>query len=389
MQGLRQIFAVTRMNLQTIPDRLGSSLVVVIGMACAVGALISILSMSAGFVRTMTATGSPNRAIILSDGALGEWGSTISRETVTTVTDLPGVKNDPVFKRVVSADYVGYTVVIKKSDGSDTYLTVRGVGKANAALRPEIKLVSGRMFRPGKYELITGVAAQSQFDGLKEGDRVALPEGEWLVTGTFQSNGSATESELITDAATLLSTMRSTTYKSLTVLLDSPGSFARFKTAVTSRPGPALQIQREDDYYLDQSKSFNAFLTTIAYVVGGIMGLGAVFGALNTMYSAVASRTREIATLRAVGFGAAPVVASVMIEALLLCLTGAGLGIAVAWLAFNGNEHSMGGTVIRFAVSPALAITGAAFACGLGLVGGLFPGIRAARMPVADALRAV
>jgi putative ABC transport system permease protein len=389
MLALRQIAAVTLMNLRTIPDRLGSSLVVVIGMACAVGALVSILSMSAGFVRTMTATGSPSRAIILSDGALGEWGSTISRETVATVTDMPGVRIDPVHKRVVSADYVGYTVVTKKSDGMDAYLTVRGVGKASAALRPEIKLVSGRMFRPGQYELITGVAAQSQFDGLKEGDRVALPEGEWLVTGTFESNGSASESELITDNATLLSAMRMTTYKSLTVLLESPEAFARFKTAVTSRPGPALRIERENDYYLDQSKSFNAFLTTIAYVVGGIMGLGAVFGALNTMYSAVASRTREIATLRAVGFGAAPVVASVMAEALLLCVAGAGLGIFVAWLAFNGNEHSMGGTVIRFAVSPALAVTGAAFACILGLVGGLLPGIRAARLPVADALRAV
>lgn len=389
MQALRQIVAVTSMNLRTIPARLGSSLVVVIGMACAVGALVSILSMSAGFVRTMTATGSPNRAIILSDGALGEWGSTISRETVNTVTDMPGVKNDPVFKRVVSADYVGYTVVTKKSDGTDTYLSVRGVGKANPALRPEIKLVSGRMFRPGQYELITGVAAQSQFEGLKEGDRVPLPEGEWLVTGTFESNGSATESELITDSTTLLSTMRMTAYKSLTVLLETPDAFAGFKKAVTSRPGPALRIERENDYYLDQSKSFNAFLTTVAYVVGGIMGLGAVFGALNTMYSAVASRTREIATLRAVGFGAAPVVASVMAEAMLLCLTGACLGIFVAWLAFNGNEHSMGGTVIRFAVSPALAGTGAAFACILGLVGGLFPGIRAARLPVADALRAV
>lgn len=389
MLALRQIIAVTLMNLRTIPDRLGSSLVVVIGMACAVGALVSILSMSTGFVQMMMATGSPNRAIILSDGALGEWGSTISRDTVNTVTDMPGVKSDAAHKRVVSADYVGYTVVTKKSDGTDTYLTVRGVGKANGALRPEIKLVSGRMFRPGQYELITGAAAQGQFDGLKEGDRVTLPEGEWLVTGTFESNGSASESELITDNATLLSAMRMTTYKSLTVLLDSPDSFAGFKSAVTSRPGPALRIERENDYYLDQSKSFNAFLTTIAYVMGGIMGLGAVFGALNTMYSAVASRTREIATLRAVGFGAAPVVVSVMAEALLLCLAGACLGILVAWLAFNGNQHSMGGMVIRFAVSPALAVTGAVFACVLGLAGGLFPGVRAARLPVADALRAV
>jgi putative ABC transport system permease protein len=389
MGPFRQIAAVTAMSLRTVPDRLGSSLVVVIGMACAVGALVSILSMSAGFLRTMAATGDPSRAIILSDGALGEWGSTISHATATMIADMPGVKADPVYKRVVSADYVGYTVVIKKSNGLDTYVTVRGVGRADPRLRPEIRLVSGRMFRPGKYELITGVAAQSQFEGLKEGDRVSLPEGEWLVTGTFESNGSATESELITDSTTLLSTMRSNVFKSVTVMLDSPDSFARFKRGITSRPGPALQIERETDFYADQSKSFNEFLTNIAYVVGGIMGLGVLFGALNTMYSAVASRTREIATLRAVGFGAGAVVTSIMVEALLLCLAGALIGIAMAWLFFSGNAHAMGGLVIKLAVTPQLALTGAGFAVLLGLAGGLFPGLRAARLPIADALRAI
>ncbi len=389
MRALQQIMAVTLMSLRSIPDRLGSSLVVVIGMACAVGALVSILSMSAGFLRTMENTGNASRAIVLSDGALGEWGSTISRETVTTITDMPGVKGDPIFKRVVSADYVGYTVVIKKSNGLDAYVTIRGVGRANAALRPEIKLVSGRMFRPGQYEIITGVAAQSQFEGLKEGDRVSLPEGEWLVVGTFDSNGSSTESELITDAATLMSSMRTTAFKSFTVLLESPDSLAQFKSAITSRPGPALQIERETDYYADQSKAFTKFLTTIAYVVGGIMGLGAMFGALNTMYSAVSSRTREIATLRALGFGAAAVVTSVMVEALVFCAAGALIGIGVAALLFNGNEHAMGGLVIRLAVTPQLAFMGTVFALALGLVGGLFPGIRAARLPVAEALRAV
>src|SRR5258705_404289 len=168
---------------------------------------------------------------------------------------MPGVKKGGDSKPVVSADYVGYAVVPKKSDGLDAYLTVRGVSAENPTLRPEIKLVSGRMFRPGQYEIIVGRSAQAQFDGLKEGDRVSMPEGDWLVTGTFQSNGSASESELFTDAATLLSAMRTTNYNSMTVLLDQPASFARFKTALTSRPGPALEIARESDYYADQSKS--------------------------------------------------------------------------------------------------------------------------------------
>jgi putative ABC transport system permease protein len=388
MNMLGQISAVTRMSLRTVPHRLGSSLVVVIGMACAVGALVSILSMSAGFLRTMGATGSPSRAIILSDGALGEWGSSLAHGQAAIIADLPGVQKDGARKPVVSAEYIGYTVVPKKSDGLDAYLTVRGVSTENPNLRPEIKLVSGRMFRPGKYEIIVGQAAQAQFDGLKQGDHVSMPEGDWLITGTFESNGSANESELITDSSTLLSAMRTANYNSMTVRLDAPESFAGFKNALTSRPGPALEIARESDFYADQSKSFDEFLTTVAYVVGGIMGLGATFGALNTMYSAISARGREIATLRAIGFGGGAVVASVMTEALLLCLAGALAGIAFAWAVFNGYQHAMGGLVIRLAVTAPLALTGMAFALLLGAIGGLFPAVRAARRPIADALRA-
>ena len=388
MNAPKQIAAVTAMSLRTIPGRLGSALVVVIGMACAVGALVSILSMSAGFLRTMAATGSPSRAIILSDGALGEWGSSLAHGQATIVADMPGIRKDGERKPVVSAEYITYTVVPKKSDGLDAYLDVRGVSAANPLLRPEIRLVSGRMFRPGQYEVIVGRAAQDQFEGLKQGDRVSMPEGDWLITGTFESNGSASELELITDSSTLQSAMRTATYKSMTVLLDLPSAFTRFKNALTARPGPALEISRESDYYADQSKSFDQFLTTIAYVVGGIMGLGATFGALNTMYSAVSARGREIATLRAIGFGGGAVVVSVMAEALLFCVTGALLGIAFAWLAFNGYQHAMGGTVIRLAVTARLAATGMGFALVLGAVGGLFPALRAARRPVAEALRA-
>jgi putative ABC transport system permease protein len=385
---IKQILAVTAMSLRTIPERFGSSLVVVIGMACAVGALVSILSMSAGFLRTMAATGDPSRAIILSDGALGEWGSTLAHGQAATIADMPGVQKDGERKPVMSAEYIGYTVVPKKSDGLDAYLTVRGVGAANPRLRPEIKLISGRMFRPGQYEIIAGRAAQAQFEGLKEGDKVSMPEGDWLVTGTFESNGSASESELITDSTTLLSVMRTAAYKSMTVRLDSPADFGRFKSALTSRPGPALEISRESDYYADQSKSFDEFLKTIAYVVGGIMGLGATFGALNTMYSAVSARGSEIATLRAIGFGGAAVVVSVMAEVLLFCLGGALIGILFAWAVFNGYQHAMGGLVIRLAVTTQLALSGTAFALILGAIGGLFPAVRAARRPIADALRA-
>lgn len=386
---MRQVFAVAWMSLRTIPARWGSSLVVVIGMACAVGALVSILSMSAGYLRMMANTGSPSRAVVMSDGALGEGGSNIDHGEATILSDMPGVALDTAHKPIVSADYFAYTMVSKKSDGEDTGIGIRGVSLEDPLLRPEIRLIDGRWFRPGHYEIVVGKAAQGQFEGLKVGDHITLPEGEWLVTGTFESNGGMNESELITDAATLLSAMRGKTYNSMTVRLASPAALATFKNAVTTRPGPALQIDRESDYYAEQSKDFDHFLKSIAYVVGGIMGLGATFGALNTMYSAVSARAREIATLRAIGFGGAAVLVSVMSEALLFCAVGAGLGVLFAWALFNGYQHAMNGVVIRLAVTPMLAATGIGFALLLGLVGGFFPAARAARMPIVDALRAV
>jgi putative ABC transport system permease protein len=386
---MKQLLAVIWMSLRTVPQRWGSSLVVVVGMACAVGALVSILSMSAGFLRTMAATGSPSRAMVMSDGALGESGSTITHDEATILADMPGVALDGAHKPVASADYFAYTAVAKKSDGQDMYVDLRGVSLQDPKLRPEIKLINGRWFRPGKYEIVVGKSAQDQFEGLNVGDHVALPSGDWLVTGTFQSNGSANESELFTDVSTLLSAMRTSAYNSVTVRLTSPDAFTTFKNAITTRPGLALEISRESDFYAEQSKSFDQFLKTIAYTVGGIMGLGATFGALNTMYSAIASRAREIATLRAIGFGGAAVVVSVMSEALLFCLIGAGLGVLFAWALFNGYQHAMGGLVIRLAVTPILAATGIGFGLALGAIGGIFPAARAARIPIVDALRAV
>ena len=195
------------MSFATIPSRWGSSLVVVIGMACAVGALVSILSMSAGFLRTMGNTGSPSRAVVMSDGALGEGGSTITHDEATILGDMPGIARDAAHKPIVSADYFAYTIVARKSDGEDTGVGVRGVSLENPLLRPEIKLIDGRWFRPGRYEIVVGKGAQDQFEGLKVGDRITLPSGDWLIIGTFESNGSILESELITDVNTLISAM--------------------------------------------------------------------------------------------------------------------------------------------------------------------------------------
>jgi putative ABC transport system permease protein len=388
MNEVRQLGVVTLIGLRAIPQRLGASLVIVIGMASVVAVTISILSMSTGFMRAVNNTGRADRAIVLSQNSLFEFASSISRDSVLTIAAAPGVKTTGDGKPILSAESLAYVAVTKKSNGLDAWVVLRGIGPEGFALRPEIKVISGRMFRPATHELIVGKSAQAQFEGLDQGNQVSLPEGDWTITGTFESNGGINESEMIADSETVLSAMRASTFKSMTVLLTRPESFGQFKTALTTNPTLAVDVTRETEYLGTQSKGLNDFLTTIAYVVGGIMGLGAVFGALNTVYSAVSARSIEIATLRAIGFGPAAVVTSVLAEALLLALSGAAIGATAAWIAFNGNLHSAGSLVFRLTITPSLVGLGIALACVLGLIGGLFPAIRAARLPVAAALRA-
>jgi putative ABC transport system permease protein len=384
---IRQILAVTEMGLRAIPERPGGSLVIVIGMALVVAVMISILSMSTGFMRTVHTSGRADRAVVLSQGSQYEFASEIPRDSVVAVANAPNIRTAADGKPIVSAEALASVAVVKKSNGLDAYVVLRGVGPEGFALRPEIKLVSGRMFRPATHELIVGKSALTQFEGLTVGSQVSLPEGDWTVTGSFESNGDEDESQLLADSETVLSAMRATSFRSMTVMLDRPESFERFRTALTTNPTLTVDVKRETELLAARSKDLNRFLTMIAYVVGGIMGLGATFGALNTMYSMVSARLVEIATLRAIGFGGAAVVVSVLAESLLLAFLGAAMGAAVAWIAFNGNYHSVGGLVFRLAVTPGLVGLGVGFACALGLIGGLFPAIRAAGLPVTTALR--
>ena len=388
MARIKQIVAVTGMGLRAIPDRVGASLVIVIGMALVVGVTISILSMSVGFMRTVHNTGRIDRAIVLSHGPQYEFESAISRDNMLTIADAPGIKIGSDGKPIVSAEYLTAVLVTKKSDGLDAYVSLRGVGPEAFALRPEIKLVSGRMFQSARHELIVGKSALAQFEGLEVGGQVPLPEGDWTITGSFESNGDEHESELLADSETVLSAMRANTFHSVTIMLQRPESLEVLQTAITTNPTLGVDVTRETQFLAAQSKYLNTFLTTIAYVVGGIMGLGATFGALNTMYSAVSARAMEIATLRAIGFSGIAVVVSVLAESLVLAVAGAAIGAVAAWIAFNGNLHAVGGLVFRLAVTPSLVALGLGFAFTLGFIGGLFPAIRAASLPVADALRA-
>jgi putative ABC transport system permease protein len=388
MSALRQTAAVTGIGLRAIPQRLGPSLVVVVGMACVVAVTVSILSMSTGFMRTVRNSGRPDRVIILSRNAQFESLSSISRDDAVTIADTPEVKRAADGKPVVSADALSSILVTKKSNGLDFYVGIRGVGPEGFALRPEIRLINGRMFRPATHELVVGKAAQSEFEGLDVGSKVSLPEGDWTITGTFDSGGSGTESEMLADSETVLSAMRANAFKSMTVMLERPDDFNRFKDTLGSNPKLSIDILHETDYLASQSKQLNGFLTVVAYLVGGIMGLGALFGALSTLYAAVSTRSVEIATLRVFGFGAAAILTSVLAEALVLSLLGAAIGACAAWLAFNGDLHAAGSLVFKLTVTPALMGEGIGLACALGLLGGLFPALRAARVPVAVALRA-
>jgi putative ABC transport system permease protein len=388
-----QIAAITAMNLRNIPQRAGTSLVIVIGIAVTVAVLVSVLAMRVGFNKALSNTGRPDRAIVLRGGSDAELNSTISRDNTLTIMDADGVKRDTDAKPIASADVVSIVNLPLKATGTDANVVLRGVGPKVFALRPEIRIIEGRSFRPAVRELIVGKSAQMQFKGIEVGSRIGFRDSEWTVVGVYESNGDAHESEMMADIETVLSAYRRNLFQSVTVMLDSPADFDRFKAALTTNPTLTVEVKREPEYYASQSKQLNLILGFLGFFIGGIMAIGAVFGTLNTMYSAVSTRMLEIATLRAIGFGALPVVISVLAEALMLALIGGGIGAALAWVFFNGNTvNTLGANfsqvVFHLTVDASLLIQGVVWACGIGIIGGLFPSIRAARAPVADALRA-
>jgi putative ABC transport system permease protein len=394
MSTLRQIGTVTAMNLRSIPQRLGTSLVIVVGIGGVVAVLVSVLAMAVGFNETIKGAGRPDRVIVLRASSNSELSSTLSRDAVLTVEDAEGIKKAPGGQPIADAEAVVIVDRLQKGSGTGANVTLRGVGRMAWQLRPEIHLTEGRMFEPGKRELIVGHAAQQQFEGLEVGSQIAFRDGDWTVVGSFESHGDSHESELMADVETVLAAYRRDSFQSVTALLESVDAFDAFKTALTTNPALQVDVNREPVYYASLSEQLSKVLTFVAYVVGSIMAVGALFGALNTMYSAVSARSLEIATLRAIGFGAGAVVVSVFVEALLLAVAGGAIGAAIAWIFFNGNAaNTLSGNftqvVFRLSVTPGLIALGIGWAAAIGLIGGLFPAIRAARLPIATALRAV
>lgn len=393
MNVIRQICAVVPMNLRNLPRRFGSSLVIIIGSAGVVAVLVAVLAMAAGMSKTLQGTGRDDRAIVLRNGSASESGSALTRNAVRIVMDSPGIKHADGTP-LASAEPLRLLKLFRRDDASEVTAVLRGLGAQAPLVRPELKIIEGRMFRPSVNEIIVGKAAKAQYRGTEIGSQITTRTATWLVVGTFTTNGDAHESELMADADTVMSSDNGSTYGSITVLLDAPNSLRTLRDSLASNPASRVDVVRERDYFSRQSSTVSRLLWVLVYVVGSIMGLGAVFGALNTMYSAVSTRTTEIATLRAIGFGSAPIVVSVLIEALLLAAVGGVLGACAAWLFFNGRTVSTTqGTayaqlIFNISVTLQLAVIGVAASSVIGFIGGLFPALRAARLPIATALRA-
>jgi putative ABC transport system permease protein len=389
---LLQWLRLSAMGLASLPQRLGASSVIVIGIACVVGVFVSVLAMSSGFKHTLADSSRADRVIVLRGGSDAELNSNLTREDINTIADAPGIAVDPAGHPLFSKEIITVVNVPKIDTGIDSNITLRGVGLALNEVRPELKIIDGRMFRPAVRELIAGVGASKQFSGLAPGNVLRFRNADWTVTGVFSSNGDIHESELLADVDTVGSSIERSGYSSAVAILKSPEAFQSFKDALTSNPQLTVEVQRESEYYAAQSKQISAIIDVIGTLVAVIMAVGATFGALNSMYSAVAVRGRELATLRAMGFSAAPLMLSVITEALLLSLLGGLIGAALAWLVFNGHTVStLGGAfaqvVFKLTVTPQLITEGVIWACVIGLLGGLFPALRMVRVSVTEALR--
>lgn len=391
MSTLTQVREIVLMNLRSIPQRLGASLVIVIGIGGVVGVLVAMLSMSAGLGKTLNATGDPNRAIILRGGSNGELASFLDRASATLIKQDPAIARADDSLPLASGEIIVITEVPRRGDTSGANVSLRGVEPKGFLLRPDLKIVEGRRFKPGLREIMVGAGAYKQFDGLEIGQRLKFRGSYWTIVGRFES-GDAHDSELWTDLETAQGAFGRSGVSSVLVRLTSRDAFAGLKQRLTTNPQLNVDVKTERDYFSSQSSGLTSQIGYLTTIVAAIMAFGALFGALNTMYSAVSTRTQEIGTLRALGFGAAPVIASVMAEAMALSLAGGMLGAGVAYLLFNGYSVStLGGNftqiAFNFAVTPALVIKGLVWALAIGFLGGLFPAMRAARMPVTQALR--
>jgi putative ABC transport system permease protein len=393
MGWLKQIVAVTIVNLRTVPARLGSSAVAIVGIAGVVVVLVAVLSIAEGFRAAMRSAGEPDRALVMRSGADSEMTSGLSGPETDIVKQAPGIRREGQHA-VASAELFVILDQPKRSTGTGANVPLRGIEPATVSVRDDAHIVEGRMLQFGTNEVIVGRAASRQFAGLEVGSEVHSGQNVWKVVGIFDAGGTVAETEIWCDARVLQGAYRrGNSYQTVLVKLDSPQSFDEFKGWLTANPQVNVAVRREQEYYATQSTALTSLIRTVGFAIAALMGIGAVFGAILTMYTAVATRAREIATLRALGFNTSAVLVSVLAESLGLAAIGGLIGGLAAYAGFNGyqtstiNFQTFSQVAFAFRVTPALLSLGLIYALVMGLVGGLLPAIRAARLPIASALR--
>ena len=389
---LKQVLSVTALGLRSIPERIGPTLVIVVGLAGVVAVFTALLAMAAGFSSTLESAGRSDVALVLRGGSQAELNSGISREQSTIIKQVPGVAQSADGLPLASAEVVVIAELMKAGEKTGSNITVQGVEPAAFGLRPQLRIVEGRSFSQGLRELIVGQGVARQFDGARLGQAIRMRGSDWTVVGVFAS-GDAYESELWADVDVAQSTFNRQGYSAVRLQLAAAGDLQTVKDALSADPRVNVDVETEQQYFSGQTEQFRKTIGILAVFVTTIMGLGAVFAALNTMYAAVSAREREIATLRAIGFRGLPVVVSIMLESLILALIGGLLGALAAYVLFNNMVVSTLGAnftqvVFRFTVTPALVVDGLVIAVTIGMVGGFLPALRAARQPVTTALRA-
>ena len=393
MGFFKQAFTVILIGLYTIPQRLSSAGVAIIGIAGVVVVFVGVLSIGEGFEKAMVNAGRPDRAIVMRQGADSELSSGLGGPEVDIIKQAAGIKKDGSVS-LASAEMFVVVDVNRRTTNTGSNVPLRGVDSTLLAVRNEVKIVEGRMLNFGTNEVVVGRAASEQFSGLRVGDTLKTGQTQWPVVGIFDSGGTAAETEIWCDVRSIQGAFRrGNSYQSVLAKLDSPASFDTFKDWLSANPQVNVDVKRESDYYREQSRTLTGLVQGIGWGVAGLMGLGAIIGAVLTMYSAVVVRTREIATLRALGFGSFPVLLSILGESMVLALIGGVIGGALAYLGFNGfqtstmNWQTFSQVAFGFAVTPKLLMLGIEYALIMGLLGGLFPAIRAARLPISRALR--
>jgi len=385
---MKQYWALLWINLASIPERLGLVLTIVIGVACAVGVLASMLAIGEGARRQAMGAVRADHVVLLSVGAQAPMQSSIARDVAALIADLPGIKRNAQGKPIVVAQMMVYVQARDRTSGKKIGFAILGVGPGITDYSPEFHLTSGRLFKPGLRELIASNVCAMRYADFARGDRRRMRGGDWEVVGNFDIGHTGGNCIVFADAAVVLSTFSRDNYNQINVRLDSPERATELSNSIAANPALHVVAKSEAELTEEGTQQLNAILAFVAYFVGSIMAVAATLGAANSLYAVVDGRRRELATLRALGFRALPIIASMMTEALLLSIPGALLGVALAWLLFNGLTASPFGMSFQLAVTAPIAAIGICWALAMGLVGGVLPAVRAARVPVTAALRA-